>query len=58
MFIHCIWIYSGQYQRKSRGCFMIEAFVNDTKIAGMNGVAVSLFLANAFEPVDTPPPDC
>jgi len=68
MFIHCIWIYAKQYQRKGWGRFMIEACLNDAKSAGMRGVAVMvrdgpwladrrLFLANAFEPVDTAPPD-
>jgi len=68
MFIHCIWIYSKQYRRNGWGSLMIEACLNDAKSAGMSGVSVMvregpwladrrLFLANAFEPVDTAPPD-
>jgi hypothetical protein len=67
MFIHCVWIYSRQHQRKGWGSAMIEACLNDAKEAGMHGVAVMvrggpwladsrLFLANA-PPVDTAPPD-
>ena len=68
MFIHCVWIYSRQHQRKGWGSVMIQACVDDAKKAGMKGVAVMvrdgpwladrrLFLANAFEPVDAAPPD-
>ena len=68
MFIHCIWIYSRQHQRKGWGSVMIEACLDDAKRAGMKGAAVMvrdgpwladrrLFLANGFEPVDTAPPD-
>ena len=68
MFIHCIWIYSRRHQRQGWGRFMIEACLKDARSAGMRGVAVMvrdgpwlagrrLFLANAFEPVDTAPPD-
>ncbi|SPE27878.1 conserved hypothetical protein [Candidatus Sulfopaludibacter sp. SbA3] len=68
MFIHCVWIYSRQHQRKGWGSVMIEACLDDAKKAGMNGAAVMvrdgpwlaggrLFLANGFEPVDTAPPD-
>jgi GNAT superfamily N-acetyltransferase len=68
MFIHCIWIFSRQHQRKGWGSVMIEACLEDAKKAGMSGVAVvvrdgpwladhRLFLANAFELVDTAPPD-
>jgi GNAT superfamily N-acetyltransferase len=68
MFVHCIWIYSRQHQRKGWGRLMLEACLDDTKQAGRNGVAVMarqgpwladrrLFLATGFEPVDTAPPD-
>jgi GNAT superfamily N-acetyltransferase len=68
MFIQCIWVFSRRHQRKGWGSVMIEACLDDAKKAGMNGVAVvvrdgpwladrRLFLANAFEPVDTAPPD-
>jgi len=68
MFIHCIWIYSRQHQRKGWGRLLLEACLDDAKRAGKNGVAVMvrdgpwladrrLFLANGFEPVDTAPPD-
>jgi len=68
MFIHCIWVFSRRYQRKGWGSVMIGACLDDAKKAGMSGVVVvvrdgpwladrRLFLANAFEPVDTAPPD-
>jgi GNAT superfamily N-acetyltransferase len=68
MFIHCVWIYSRQHQRKGWGSVMIEACLTDARKAGMRGAAVMvrdgpwmadrrLFLANGFEPVDTAPPD-
>jgi len=68
MFVHCVWIYSRKHQRKGWGSVMIEACLDDAKKAGMSGAAVMvrdgpwladrrLFLANAFEPVDTAPPD-
>jgi hypothetical protein len=68
MFIHCIWIYSRQHQRKGWGSVMIGACMEDAKKSGMNGAAVMvrdgpwladrrLFLANGFQPVDTAPPD-
>ena len=68
MFIHCIWIYSRQHQRKGWGRLMVEACLDDAKKAGKNGIAVivrdgpwlanrRLFLANGFKPVDTAPPD-
>jgi GNAT superfamily N-acetyltransferase len=68
MFIHCIWIFSRRHQRQGWGSMMIEACWEDAKKAGMSGVAVMvrdgpwladrrLFLANAFQPVDTAPPD-
>jgi GNAT superfamily N-acetyltransferase len=68
MFIHCVWVFSKRHQRKGWGSVMIEACLDDAKKAGMSGVAVMvrggpwladrrLFLANAFEPVDTAPPD-
>ena len=68
MFIHCVWIFSRQHQRKGWGSVMIEACLDDAKKAGMGGVAVvardgpwladrRLFLANGFEPVNSAPPD-
>jgi len=68
MFIHCIWVYSRQHQRKGAGSIMLQACLDDAKKAGMNGVASMvrdgpwladrrLFLANGFEAVDTAPPD-
>jgi len=68
MFIHCVWVFRKQLQRKGCGSVMVEACMDDAKKAGMRGVAVmvrdgpwlagrSLFLANGFEPVDTAPPD-
>ena len=68
MFIHCIWVFSRRYQRKGWGRVMIQACLDDAKKAGMSGVAVvvrdgpwlanrRLFLANAFELVDSAPPD-
>ncbi len=68
MFIHCIWIYSRQNQRKGCGSIMVRACLDDARKAGMSGAAVMvregpwmadrrLFLANGFESVDTAPPD-
>ncbi len=68
MFIHCIWIHSRRHQRKGWARFMVEACLEDAQREGMSGVAVMvrdgpwlagrrLFLANAFESVDTAPPD-
>jgi GNAT superfamily N-acetyltransferase len=68
MFIHCIWVYSRQHQRKGWGGFMIEACLKDARSAGMSGVAAMvregpwladrrLFLANGFVTVDSAPPD-
>lgn len=68
LFVHCIWIYSRQHQRKGWGRLMLEACLNDARKSGKHGVAVMvrdgpwladrrLFLANGFEPVDTAPPD-
>jgi hypothetical protein len=68
MFIHCVWIYSRQHQRKGWGNVMIQACLDDAKKAGMHGAAAMvrdgpwladrrLFLANGFERVDTAPPD-
>jgi len=68
MFIHCIWVYSKRHQRKGWGSFMIEACLEDAKLAGMNGAAAMVrdgpwladrrvFLANGYEPADTAPPD-
>ena len=68
MFIHCVWIFARQYQRKGWGSFMVEGCLEDARKAGMRGAAVMvrdgpwladrrLFLANGFEPVDAAPPD-
>jgi len=68
MFIHCVWIYSRQHQRKGWGTVMIDACIEDAKKAGLNGVAVMtregpwmadrrLFQANGFASVDKAPPD-
>jgi GNAT superfamily N-acetyltransferase len=68
MFIHCLWIFSRQHRRKGWGRVMVEACLDDARKAGMRGAAVMvregpwladrrLFLANAFEPVDSAPPD-
>lgn len=68
MFVHCVWTYSKQHQRKGCGSAMVEACLNDARKAGMSSVAVvardgpwladpRLFLANGFEAVDTAPPD-
>ena len=68
MFIHCVWIYSRQHQRKGWGSIMVESCLDDARAAGMHGAAVMvrdgpwladrrLFLANGFEPVDSVPPD-
>jgi len=68
MFIHCVWIFSRQYQGKGWGRLLVEACVDDARHAGMRGAAVMvregpwmadrrLFLADGFEPVDTAPPD-
>ena len=68
MFIHCVWIFSKQHQRKGFGGVMVEACLDDARKAGMRGSAVMvrdgpwladrrLFLARGFEPVDAAPPD-
>ena len=68
MFIHCVWTFSKQHQRKGWGSVMVEDCLDDARKAGMRGAAVMvrdgpwladrrLFLANGFEPVDTAPPD-
>jgi len=68
MFIHCLWIYSRQQQRRGWGSVMVQACLEDAKKAGMRGAAVlvrdgpwladrRLFLANGFEAVDMAPPD-
>lgn len=68
MFIHCIWTFYKQNQRRGLGSRMVQACVEDAGRAGMNGVAVisrekpwlagaALFLANGFTVVDTAPPD-
>jgi len=61
LFIHCVWIFRKQHQRKGWGRVMIEACLNDARKAGMHGAAVMvrdgawladrrLFLANGFAP--------
>jgi GNAT superfamily N-acetyltransferase len=68
LFIHCVWIFQRQYQRKGWGSILVEACLEDARKAGMRGAAVMvrdgpwladrrLFLANGFEPVDSAPPD-
>jgi len=68
MFIHCVWIYHRQHQRKGWAGIMVDACLEDARKSGMAGVAVMvregpwladrrLFLANGFETVDTAPPD-
>ena len=68
MFIHCVWIYSKQHQRKGWGSILVEACLEDARRARMTGAAVMvregpwladrrLFLANGFETADTAPPD-
>ena len=68
MFIHCIWVYSRQHQRKGWGGILVDACLEDARKAGMRGAAVMvrdgpwladrrLFLAKGFETVDTAPPD-
>jgi hypothetical protein len=68
MFIHCIWIYSRQNQRRGWAGVMIDSCLEDAKQAGMSGAAVMvrngpwladrrLFLSNGFESVDIAPPD-
>ena len=68
MFVHCVWVFLKQHQRKGWGSIMVEGCLDDARKAGMRGAAVMvrdgpwladhrLFLANGFEPVDTAPPD-
>jgi len=68
MFIHCVWVFSRQCQRKGWGSVMVEACLDDARNSGMLGAAAMvrdgpwmadrrLFLTNGFEPVDTAPPD-
>ena len=68
MFVHCVWTYSKQHQRKGYASAMLGACLDDARQAGMNGVAAiaregpwladpRLFLANGFEAVATTPPD-
>jgi hypothetical protein len=68
LFIHCVWTFYKQYQRKGFAGQMVEACVEDARKADLNGVAVvarespwlaksALFLAHGFEVVDTAPPD-
>lgn len=68
LFIHCVWTFYKQYQKKGLAGMMVEACVEDAREAGMNGVAVvarespwlaksAVFRAHGFEVVDTAPPD-
>jgi GNAT superfamily N-acetyltransferase len=68
LFIHCVWIYSKQYQRKGWGRVLVNACIEDAKHDGKSGVAAvaregpwmadrRLFLGCGFEAVDTAPPD-
>ena len=68
VFIHCVWIFSKQYQNRGLASRMVQACVEEAREAGMSGVAVlardgpwladaKLYLANGFTVVDTAPPD-
>lgn len=68
MFIHCIWIFVKQHQRKGRGSILVEGCLDDARMAGMRGVVAMvrdgpwladrrLYVANGFESIDTAPPD-
>ena len=68
MFIHCLWTFYKQNQRKGYGSQLIHAAINDAKKERMNGVAAmarkkpwlaskDIFLKNGFTIVDTAPPD-
>jgi ribosomal protein S18 acetylase RimI-like enzyme len=68
MFIHCVWTFFKQYQHRGWASRMVQACLEDSKKAGMNGAVVvarqgpwlansALFLKNGFEVVDTAPPD-
>jgi hypothetical protein len=68
MFIHCIWIYSRQHQRKGWAGMMVDACLEDARRSGMAGVAAMvregpwladrrLYVAHGFRAVDTAPPD-
>ena len=68
LFIHCIWTYARQNQRKGVGSIMVGAVLDEARKAGMHGVAVvvregpwmadrRLFLANGFNVADSAPPD-
>ena len=68
LFIHCLWTFYRQYQRRGFGTSMVQAVMDDARKEGRNGVAVvtrdrpwlagaGIFLASGFEIVDTAPPD-
>ena len=68
MFIHCIWTFWKEYQKKGIGGRLVKACIDDARKAGMKGVAVvcrdsswladsSLFLKHGFQEVDAAPPD-
>jgi hypothetical protein len=40
MFIHCVWIFSKQHQRKGWGRIMVEGCLEDARKAGLSGAAV------------------
>jgi L-amino acid N-acyltransferase YncA len=67
-FLHCVWTYFKQYQRKGRGKLLIQECLDDARKAGTWGVATvtrgrpwlagsALFLKHGFEVVETAPPD-
>jgi len=66
MFIHCLWVV-GKSKGKGKAGILLEQCVNDTKTAGMNGVAMvtservwligkKLLLKHGFESVSEAPP--
>jgi GNAT superfamily N-acetyltransferase len=68
LFIHCVWTFFRQYQRKGLGSLLVQACLEDARTSGADGVAVvardrpwlatsALFLRNGFKVVDTAPPD-
>lgn len=68
MFINCFWV-SGSYKGKGHGNHLLEACIQDTNAADLNGIVVmtskpkkpymserSFFMAKGFEVCDTAPP--
>lgn len=67
MLIHCIWISPKRYREQGLGSLLINESINDTKKAGLSGVAVvtssdafmvdkQIFLKNDFTVVEKSPP--